>query len=122
MRFLKYEFTDKEQFDSLIKEHLTHDDETLFNGFAFVEVGYITLEPAIFNEEGEVVKEAVLSPSYAVDMLWQTIEPLEGFEPFEVYPDPCGVHTFAGLEYLYELEYYNKFPELKPKEDEIREG
>ena len=120
MRFLKYEFTDKEEFDSLVKKHLTHDDEakTLFGGFAFVEVGYITLENAIFNEEGEVVKKAVLSPSYAVDILWQTIEPSKGFEPFEVYPNPCGVHSFAGLSYLYDIEYYNKFPELKPVQND----
>ena len=49
-------------------------------------------------------------------MLYQTIEPLTELEAFEVYPNPCGIHSFAGLDYLYELEYYNKFPELRPVE------
>ena len=40
----------------------------------------------------------------AVDILWEN-EPLPEFEQYEVYPDPCGVHTFLGCEGLYEIEY-----------------
>ena len=115
MRFLKYEFENKEQFDTLKDLHLTDEDNNLI-GVAVVEVGHITIEEAILSEDGEVIKEAVLSSMYAVDMLYQTIEPLTELEAFEVYPNPCGIHSFAGLDYLYELEYYNKFPELRPVE------
>jgi len=45
----------------------------------------------------------------AVDILWEN-DPLPEFEPFEVYPDPCGVHTFMGCEGLYKIEY-NRFME-----------
>ena len=119
MRFLKYEFESKEAFDTIKALHLTQEVEgetVLINGFAVVEVGYITLEAATYNEQGETITEAVLSPFYAVDILWQSIEPIEELEAFEVYPSPCGIHSFSGLSYLYDIEYYKKFPELKPIE------
>ena len=115
MRFLKYEFENKEQFDTLKDLHLTDEDNNLI-GVAVVEVGHITIEEAILSEDGEVIKEAVYSDKFAVDILWQSIEPLTELESFEVYPNPRGIHSFAGLDYLYELEYYNKFPELRPVE------
>lgn len=40
----------------------------------------------------------------SVDILWEN-KPLPEFEQFEVYPEPCGVHTFMGCEWLYEIEY-----------------
>lgn len=43
----------------------------------------------------------------ASDILWED-EPLPVMEQYEVYPDGCGVHTFLGMEWLYELEYRRK--------------
>jgi hypothetical protein len=58
----------------------------------------------------EVVTPAVLSDKWAVDILWYTEPPAE-FTPFEVYPEPMGIHTFSGDDSLYLKGYCEKFPD-----------
>jgi hypothetical protein len=48
-----------------------------------------------------------------VDILWNE-EELSTFTEFQVWPSPVGVHTFAGLDWIYEEEYYEKYPDKKP--------
>lgn len=123
MRFLKYEFADKAEFDTLKDLHLitvTDEDVHLISGVNVVEIGDIVITPAVILEDGEtVITPAVMTGRFAVDILYQSIEPIAELEPFLIFPNPCGVHSFAGLDYLYELEYYSKFPELKPIEETL---
>jgi hypothetical protein len=58
----------------------------------------------------EVITPAVLSDKWAVDILFYTEPPAE-FTPFEVWPDPMGIHTFSGDDNLYLVGYCAKFPD-----------
>jgi hypothetical protein len=92
------------------------EERGLINGIAVVEIGDRVVTPAELSEDGETITTpAVMKGTHAVDILWQTVEPIEAITAYVVYPNPCGIHTFAGLDHLYENEYYTKFPELKPE-------
>jgi hypothetical protein len=109
MKFLKYEFTPA-QWATLRK---LIEVESTFNGTkstawsdlitAVHEIGHIVLTPAVMNEM-EVVTPAVLSPKWAVDIIWAS-EPLSQFAQYVVFPKPCGVHVFAGWEQVYAQQY-----------------
>lgn len=116
MVFCKYEFTPK-QWDSLkgkIQQSSTNFEGEEVVSFTenVVELGFLVITPAVIKDM-KVEKEAILSDKYSVDILWNN-EPLKEFSAYEIYPDPCGVHTFAGLESLYAERYYTKYPEKRP--------
>jgi hypothetical protein len=67
------------------------------------EIGHIVTTPAVI-EAGEVVTPAVLSPLWAVDIIWAT-EPHPDFAPFVVWPSNIGKHIFSGWESDYEEQY-----------------
>jgi hypothetical protein len=110
MEFCKYEMTDL-QWSSLKKkiETTNENENTSFVGCAVSELGHIVTTPAVM--EGMTIKTpAILSNKFSVDILWNEL-PLADFNKYEVFPLPCGVHSFAGLESLYADKYYTKFPE-----------
>ena len=95
MIFKKYEFTDEQW--ATIRPTLytpTEDGEVLIPEInAVVEIGHICFA---HNEEGECTD---LSTMYAVDMLLN--EPVDSLDDYVVYPEPDGIHIFAGLSSLY---------------------
>jgi hypothetical protein len=91
MIFAKYEFT-PDKWQEL--KPLIYIDET-YQGCAVHEIGHI-------NE----------NPMYAVDIMWFGEIPDE-FSIYEVFPNPVGVHTFAGCEDMY-LERFCDFNPLSP--------
>jgi hypothetical protein len=107
--FNKYEFTPTE-WATLQKDiqqtTTTPSGETVttWKDCAVVEIGFICLET---NEEGECTKQ---NDKWAVDILFYSEPPAE-FTPFEVFPNPCGVHTFSGDDSLYLKTFCAKFPE-----------
>jgi len=111
MTYLKYEFTPS-QWATLRKLiEVTHEDTTSWSDkvTAVHEIGHIVLTPAVMNGM-EVVTPAVLSPKWAVDIIWAS-EPLSQFAQYVVYPKPCGVHVFAGWESIYAQEYCKANPD-----------
>ena len=82
---------------------------TTWKDCAVVEIGFIVITPAVMDGM-EVVTPAVLSDKWAVDILFYAEPPIE-FAPFEVFPNPCGVHTFSGDDSLYLKTFCNKFPD-----------
>lgn len=96
MTFTKYEFQSPTEW-ATYKAQITDTEGNPVN-CAIVEIGNICLA---HDEEGNCTD---ISPLYAVDILWES-NPLPEFEQYEVYPKPCGVHTFMGCEGLYEIEY-----------------
>jgi hypothetical protein len=50
------------------------------------------------------------SDKWAVDILFYA-EPPKQFEPYEVFPSPVGIHTFAGCDDLYLQSFCRKFPD-----------
>jgi hypothetical protein len=73
------------------------------------EIGHIVLTPAVI-EDGEVVTPAVLSPKWAVDIIWAS-EPLSQFAQYVVWPKRGGMHIFAGWESIYAQEYCKANPD-----------
>jgi hypothetical protein len=107
--FKKYEFTDQAEWSTFQKKIQVKSTDTegvdvySYKDVAVVELGNICLAK---DEEGEC---SDLATTWAVDILWfRTLLP--SFKPFEVYPKPCGIHTFAGCE----GEYLKSFCEVNP--------
>lgn len=112
--FLKYEFTPTEwaTLRKLIEQTTTTPDggeTTTYKDCAVVELGFLPITPAVIKDM-EVVTPAVMSDKWAVDILFYTEPPAE-FTPFEVYPNPMGIHTFSGDDSLYLKTFCAKYPD-----------
>jgi hypothetical protein len=101
MTFCKYQFPSQSIWNNLKK---SIQSEEAYVDCAVHEIGNICLET---DEEGNCIN---LDPNYAVDIMWFKEIP-QAFNEYEVFPDPCGVHTFAGCEDLYKERYCEFFPE-----------
>jgi hypothetical protein len=101
MKFLKFEFLDEAEWLT-VKDSLYEDGVLIPEVTAIHEIGFICLAT---NEEGECID---LSTKYAVDMLCEEIEWLA---PFVVWPNPDGVHIFAGWAETYTAEYCSIYPD-----------
>ncbi len=109
--FHKYEFTPTE-WETQKKVIQTIDGNigvTTWKDCAVVEIGFIVITPAVMDGM-EVVTPAVLSDKWAVDILFYS-EPPASFAPFEVFPNPVGIHTFAGDDNLYLQTYCTRYPD-----------
>ena len=96
MNISKYNFTSKEQanlkIDALNEEPNKH---------TIVTLGHIVLEPAVIDEDGEIITEAVLSEGWHLDVLWIGLtEHPYGWKSYNVDLTSEGSHGFAGLSYL----------------------
>ena len=105
MTFAKYEFLNQAEWLTYQSQiSTTIDGSVTYQNCAVHEIGNICLAT---DEEFNCTD---LSPLYAVDILWKD-EPLESFSTKEVFPNPCGVHTFSGDESLYLKTFCAKFPD-----------
>lgn len=104
MRFLKYEFTDWPTLKATIQ-----DEEGNYTSdvVAVHEIGHICTKWGE-DAEGNPVCE-IESPNYSVDIIWAQDQPND-FAPFIVWPEPCGIHIFAGWEQTYATEYCEANP------------
>jgi hypothetical protein len=112
MIFNKFEFTPTQwaTLRKLIEQTTTTPDgteTTTWVDCAVVEIGFICLEWGQVDDKPVCTKQ---SDKWAVDILFYGEVPVE-FEPFAVYPNPCGVHTFSGDESLYLKTFCAKFPD-----------
>ena len=110
--FNKFEFTPTEwaTLRKLIEQTTTTPDggeSTTWKDCAVVEIGFICLEWGQVDDKPVCTKQ---SDKWAVDILFYAEVPKE-FEPYAVYPNPCGVHTFSGDESLYLKSFCAKFPD-----------
>ena len=110
--FLKFEFTPTQwaTLRKLIEQTTTTPDggeSTTWKDCAVVEIGFICLEWGQVDDKPVCTKQ---SDKWAVDILFYAEVPKE-FEPYAVYPNPCGVHTFSGDESLYLKSFCAKFPD-----------
>jgi hypothetical protein len=110
--FAKFEFTPTQwaTLRKLIEQTTTTPDgeKTSWVDCAVVEIGFICLQWGQDAEEIPVCE--ILSDKWAVDILFYSEVPKE-FEPFAVYPNPCGIHTFSGDDNLYLQTFCAKYPE-----------
>ena len=110
--FAKYEFTPTQwaTLRKLIEQTTTTPDGAKVQSWvdcAVVEIGFICLEWGQVDDKPVCTKQ---SDKWAVDILFYAEVPKE-FEPYAVYPNPCGVHTFSGDESLYLKTFCAKFPD-----------
>jgi hypothetical protein len=115
MTYLKYEFTPAQwaTLRKLIEVESTFDGTKSSTWSDLItavhEIGHIVLTPAVMNGM-EVVTPAVLSPKWAVDIIWAS-EPLSQFAQYVVWPKRGGMHIFAGWESIYAQEYCKANPD-----------
>jgi hypothetical protein len=107
----KYNFTNEAAADAAIAA-LPHDEEgNPSHGHNIVKLGYITITPAQYDDEGNETTAAVLSDLYAVDVYWDGT-PSDDWEAFIVWPTPLGIHSFGSSSSR--DEYAAKYCELFP--------
>jgi len=111
-KFRKYVYASQEAWETqkaLIVQTDDEGNESYTNEVVMVvELGHIVETPAVLDEDGEVVTEAVLSADYCVDILWRS-EPHADFVP--TWVTPIGIHTFGSK---HAAEYAKAYCEAKP--------
>ena len=119
----KYEFVDEAEANEAID--LLKDEEGNLTQ-SVVKLGYLTIEPPVIDEEGNTIKEAVVSTKYAVDVSWSTT-PLQSWDAYMVFPTPMGIHNFGSSSQRdeYAKTYCELYPDSlycnppEPEEDEL---
>ena len=105
----KYEFVDEAEANKAID--LLRDEEGNLTQ-SVVKLGYLIITPAQYDEEGNTIKEAVVSTMYAVDVSW-SITPLQSWEAYIVWPTPMGIHNYGSSSQRdeYAKTYCQLYPE-----------
>jgi hypothetical protein len=104
MNISKYQFDSKEQGISKIASlgSATDEDGNEYptHNHTIVTLGHIVLEPAVIDEDGVVITEAVLSEGWHLDVLWIGLyEHPYGWKSYSIDVVGEGVHSFAGVSY-----------------------
>ncbi len=112
----KYSFASEEAANTAILALGTTTDlegnEVPSSPHAIMKIGHIVETPAVLDEDGEVVTEAVLSDTYAVDVIWEG-EPLEAWAANVIWCPPMGVLVSGGIDTR--MEWINTCKELHPE-------
>jgi len=115
MKFRKYTYPNAEAWETqkaLIVQTDEEGNESYNQSVVMVvQLGNLVETPAVLDEDGEVVTEAVLSTDYCVDILWRS-EPHEDFVPTPV--TPVGIHTFGSK---HAAEYAKWYCSVMPDSD-----
>ena len=110
--FRKYEFTPTQWATAKAKIQVTPEEgEPTFDAtkvVAVVELGKLCTEWGTDEEGNQVCLKT--SPKYAVDILWAEQPGTTSFASYVVWPEPCGIHVFAGWEQAYAEEYCKANP------------
>ena len=114
MKYLKYFFTPTQKASAFAKITLTDDEgNTSWDSskvVAVADLGQPVVTPATYDEEGNVLTEAVLSSKHEVDILWADQPGTTSFSSYVVWPEPCGIHIFAGWAEQYAKDYCEANP------------
>ena len=92
--FRKYSFGSKGAATTKINALGLDEDGNPTHKHAIVHLGNIVVTPATFDEEGNILTEAVLSDTYHIDVLWDG-EPNPDWDNQMVWCAPVGLHTFG---------------------------
>jgi hypothetical protein len=113
--FRKYAFGSKGAATTKINALGVDEEGNPTHKHTIAVLGNIVLAPAVLDEEGNVITEAVLSETYNVDVLWR-----DGVDATwdnqMVWPNPIGVHSFGNSEANaeYTATLYALFPDRVP--------
>lgn len=120
--FRKYSFGSKGAATTKINALGVDEEGNPTHPHSIVHLGHLVETPAVLDEEGNIVTEAVLSDTYHVDVLWSG-EVNSSWDAQMVWCAPMGVHTFGSSAAIAEWTETCKslhpefFPE--PSEDEL---
>ena len=116
MKYLKYFFTPTQKASAFAKitVALTANGEGDEEGntcwdsskvVAVADLGQPVVTPATYDEEGNVLTEAVLSSKHEVDIIWTDSQDAT-LDSYIVWPVPSSYnHTFSGWEAQYAKDY-----------------
>ncbi len=94
----KYSFADEAAANAAIAALGQDEEGNPTHGHAIMKIGHIVEIEGTYDEEGnEVVTEAVLSDTYAVDVIWQG-EPLEAWDANVIWCPPMGILISGGID------------------------
>ena len=110
--FRKYSFNNESDALAKINALGLDEDGNPTHKHAIVHLGNIVVTPATFDEEGNIVTEAVLSDTYHIDVLWDG-EPNEDWDNQLVWCAPVGLHMFGSSKAV--AEWTAKCKELHPE-------
>ena len=92
--FRKYQFGSKSAATTKLNALGLDEEGNPTHKHAIVHLGNIVVTPATFDEEGNILTEAVLSDTYHIDVLWDG-EPNPDWDNQIVWCPPMGLHTFG---------------------------
>ena len=92
--FRKYSFGSKGACTTKINALGIDEEGNPTHSHSIVHLGHLVETPAVLDENGDVVTEAVLSSTYHVDVLWDG-EPDPAWDSAMVWMAPMGIHTFG---------------------------
>jgi hypothetical protein len=92
--FRKYSFGSKGAATTKLNALGLDEEGNPTHKHAIVHLGNIVVTPATFDEEGNILTEAVLSDTYHIDVLWDG-EPNPDWDNQMVWCAPVGLHTFG---------------------------
>ena len=92
--FRKYSFGSKGAATTKLNALGLDEEGNPTHSHAIVHLGNIVVTPAEFDEEGNILTEAVLSDTYHIDVLWDG-EPNPDWDNQMVWCPPMGLHTFG---------------------------
>lgn len=93
----KYSFADEAALDAAIVALGVDEEGNATHAHHIIKIGHIVETPAVLDEDGEVVTEAVLSDTYAVDVIWEG-EPVAEWDANVIWCAPMGVLVSGGIE------------------------
>jgi hypothetical protein len=117
--FRKYRFATKAAASTKINALGTDEDGNATHGHLVVELGHEVTTPATYDEEGEVLTEAVYADNYLVDVLWDG-SPSSSWDSSLIWCAPFGLLVMGASEVQQEwLEACKAArPELFPEPSE----
>ena len=101
MKISKYEFIDEAQANSKIEGLGINEEGNPTHNHTVVKLGYITISPATFDENGDEISPAVHSDKFHVDVMWKDLESHPyGWATYAINLNNEGSHSFFGVSYL----------------------
>ena len=108
----KYSFANEAALDAAIVALGQDEEGNATHAHHIMKIGHIVETPAVLDEDGEVVTEAVLSDTYAVDVIWEG-EPVEAWDAQMIWCPPFGILVSGGIDTR--SEYIETCKELHPE-------
>jgi hypothetical protein len=107
MKMIKYEFTPSQWATAKAKITLTasgegEEGEPTWDATKVVAVVELGKLCKAWDEEGNCTDQ---STKVSVDILWTDEPATTSFASYVVWPEPCGIHVFAGWEAHYAADY-----------------